>query len=351
MRSAAKVKPRAADGLEYPHVHAPSPAAAHEVAPGVYWLRMPLPFELDHINLWLLADGNGWTIVDCGFGGEPTRDLWRRIFASHLKGKPVTRIMVTHFHPDHFGLAAWLAAEWQAPVLMSEPEFALAQAWYAARDPFTREGHIAMFRQHGLRFGADDKPLPRETLFRRGVPDIPAQILPLTDGQALQINGRAWRIVFGYGHSPEHAALCCDGLGVLIAGDMVLPRISTNVSVQPHLPDADPLGLFLDSLTRYSECDASTLVLPSHGLPFYGLHERVKLLHQHHAKRLDELRRACNEPCTGAEAMRVLFKRALDTHQTLFAMGETLSHLNYLHRRGQLRRESGADGIFRFTRN
>ena len=351
MLSAAKVKPRAADRLEYPHANAPAPAALHEVAPGVYWLRMPLPFELEHINLWLLADGDGWTIVDCGFGGDPTRDLWRRIFASHLHGKPVTRIIVTHFHPDHFGLAAWLAAEWEAPVLMSEPEFASAQAWDAARDPFTREGHIAMFQQHGLRFGADDKPLPRENLFRRGVPDIPAQIVPLTDCQALQINGRAWRVVSGYGHSPEHAALCCDGLGVLIAGDMVLPRISTNVSVQPHLPDADPLGLFLDSLTRYAECDASTLVLPSHGLPFYGLRERVKMLHQHHAERLDELQRACDEPRTGAEAMRVLFKRALDSHQTLFAMGETLSHLNYLRRRGQLKRECGADGIYRFTRN
>ena len=132
---------------------------------------------------------------------------------------------------------------------------------------------------------------------------------------------------------------------------MVLPRISTNVRVQPQLPDADPLGLFLDSLTRYSECDASTLVLPSHGLPFYGLHDRVKLLHQHHAKRLDELRRACDEPRTGAEAMRVLLKRALDSHQTLFAMGETMSHLNYLRCRGQLKRERGADGIYRFTRN
>ena len=351
MLSAVKVKSRPADGLEYPHAKAPSSAALHEVAPGVFWLCMPLPFELDHINLWLLADGDGWTIVDCGFGGDTTRGLWRRIFASHLHGKPVTRIIITHFHPDHFGLAAWLAQEWEAPVLMSEPEFASAQAWDAARDPFTREGHITLYQQHGLRFGADAKPLPRETLFRRGVPDIPAQIVPLTDGQVLQIDGRAWRVVFGYGHSPEHAALCCDGLGVLIAGDMVLPRISTNVSVQPHLPDADPLGLFLDSLTRYAECDAGTLVLPSHGLPFYGLRERVKLLYQHHAARLDDLQRACDEPRTAAEAMRVLFKRALDTHQTLFAMGETLSHLNYLRGRGQLKRESGADGIYRFARS
>jgi glyoxylase-like metal-dependent hydrolase (beta-lactamase superfamily II) len=351
MRSAAKVKPRALDALEYPHAAAPAPAAIHEIAPGVYWLRMPLPFALEHINLWLLADGDGWTIVDCGFGGDPTRELWRRIFACRLHGKPVARIIVTHFHPDHFGLAAWLAAQWEAPVLMSEPEFASAQAWHTSRAPFTREGHLALFQSHGLRLGADNEPLQRNNLFRRGVPDLPAQIVPLTDHQTLQINGRAWRVVFGYGHSPEHAALCCDDLGVLIAGDIVLPRISTNVSVQPHLPDADPLGLFLDSLTRYAECDARTLVLPSHGLPFYGLRERVKLLQQHHAERLDELQRACVEPRTGAEVMPVLFKRELDPQQTLFAMGETLSHLNYLRGRGQLRRERGADGLYRFTCN
>ena len=310
---------------------------------------MPLPFALEHINLWLLADGDGWTIVDCGFGSDETRALWRKIFASCLNGKPVTRIVVTHFHPDHFGLAAWLADEWRAPVLMSEPEFASAQAWDAARDPFTREGHIAMFQQHGLRFGADDKPLPRENLFRRGVPDIPAQIVPLERRQ-LQINGRAWRVITGYGHSPEHAALACDDLGVLIAGDMVLPRISTNVSVQPHLPDADPLGQFLDSLTRYAELDADTLVLPSHGLPFHGLRHRVKSLHEHHAVRLDELLAAWTEPRTGAESLPVIFKRDLDPQQTFFAMGETLSHLNYLQHRGQLARTCGNDGIYRYAR-
>jgi glyoxylase-like metal-dependent hydrolase (beta-lactamase superfamily II) len=350
MLSAAKVKSHAADGLEYPFAEAPAPAAVHEVAPGVYWLRMPLPFALEHINLWLLADGDGWAIVDCGFGGDPTRELWRRIFATHLRGKPVTRIIVTHFHPDHFGLAAWLADEWPAPVWMTEPEFASAQAWHTAHDLFTREAYLAMFRQHGLRPGADEKPLTRENLFKRGVPAIPQRITSLHDGQQMQINGRVWRVVAGYGHSPEHAALFCDELGVLIAGDMVLPRISTNVSVQPDLPDADPLGQFLASLARYSELDAGTLVLPSHGLPFHGLRQRVKSLHQHHAERLDELQRACGEPRTGADVMPVLFKRALDTQQTFFAMGETLSHLNYLWQRRRLKRENCADGIYRFAR-
>jgi glyoxylase-like metal-dependent hydrolase (beta-lactamase superfamily II) len=310
---------------------------------------MPLPFALDHINLWLLADGNGWTIVDCGFGTAETRELWQAISARYLDQLPVSRIAVTHFHPDHLGCAGWLAARWQAPVLMTELEFAAARAWHASLSPFTREAHLAMFEQHGLKLH-EAGGLPRDNLFRRGVPDIPAQVIPLHDGDALTVNGRQWHVVTGYGHSPEHAALFCSELGVLIAGDMVLPRISTNVSVQPHLPDADPLGQFLESLERYSGLDADTLVLPSHGLPFYGLRERVSSLNQHHAARLDELHRACDRPRTSAEVMPVIFKRKLDAQQTFFAMGETLSHLNYLRSRGQLTRESGPDGIYRFAR-
>jgi glyoxylase-like metal-dependent hydrolase (beta-lactamase superfamily II) len=158
-------------------------------------------------------------------------------------------------------------------------------------------------------------------------------------------------VITGYGHSPEHAALHCEQLGVLIAGDMVLPRISTNISVQPAAPDADPLGGFLDSLTHYAELDAGTLVLPSHGLVFYGLRERIATLQQHHAERLDELRAACKSPHTGAQMMTVMFKRALDAHQTVFAMGETLAHINYLHARGELVRDRDDEGINRYARN
>lgn len=352
MLRAFKVKSHTVGGLEYPYPDVPPAAKVREVAPGIYWLRMPLPFALEHINLWLLADGAGWTIVDCGFGSDETRALWREIFATHLGGRPVTRIIVTHFHPDHFGLAAWLADEWRAPAMMTEPEFASAQGWYSGRDPYTREAHLAMFEKHGLRLGGEGEGEPHQhkNLFRRGVPALPHQIVTLQGNQELLINGRVWRVVTGYGHSPAHAALLCEALGVLIAGDMVLPSISTNVSVQPQAPDANPLAWFLDSLTRYAEFAADTLVLPSHGLPFYGLHERVRLLHQHHADRLGALQRACDEPRTGAALLPVLFKRALDSHQMLFAMGETLSHLNFLEQRGQLRREIGDDGVYRYAR-
>ena len=351
MQQATKVKPRIPADLRYAVAQPPLPGELQQVAPGVYWLRMPLPFALEHINLWLLADGDGWTIVDCGFGSDETRGLWRKIFASCLGGRPVTRIVVTHFHPDHFGLAAWLADEWQVPVLMTLPEYESALGWHTSQGLFTREAYFALFRQHGLSLGAGDASSTRQTLFRRGVPDIPGSVVPLEDAGRLEINGRIWNVMCGYGHSPEHAALACDELGVLIAGDMVLPRISTNVSVQPHLPDADPLGEFLDSLTLYAALDADTLVLPSHGLPFHGLRQRVKSLHDHHALRLDELVAACAQPRTGAAALPVIFTRDLDPQQTFFAMGETLSHLNYLQHRGQLARTCGDDGIYRFARS
>ena len=349
MQSAAKVKPRVPDGLEYPHACPPLPGELTEVASGVFWLRMPLPFALEHINLWLLADLDGWTIVDCGFGTDETRALWRKIFTASLDGKPVTRIVVTHFHPDHFGLAAWLADHWRAPVHMTGPEFAAAKAWFAAHELHRRDAHVTLFRLHGLNI-SDEQPVPRQNLFKRGVPALPDAVVELQDGQHLTVNGRAWRVVTGYGHSPEHAALHCADLGVLIAGDMVLPRISTNVSVQAAAPDADPLGCFLDSLTRYAELDVQTLVLPSHGLPFRGLRERLAALGQHHKDRLEELLEACAQPQTGAQIMPVMFKRELDAHQTMFAMGETLSHLNYLHQRGRLARQCGADGIYRYVR-
>src|SRR4051812_44157400 len=248
MQTSAKVKEIPQSGIAYPFAKPPVPGTVCQIAAGVFWLRMPLPFALDHINLWLLADGDGWTIVDCGFGTDETRALWEKIFAGDLGGKPVKRILVTHFHPDHFGLAAWLAERWNAKVHMTKAEFAAANAWFDAEQLHRREAHTAMFRLHGL-----ELPEPatgqRQNLFKRGVPQLPAAIVPLEDAQTLPIGGRCWQVVTGYGHSPEHAALYCAELGVLIAGDMVLPRISTNVSVQPAAPDADPLGRFLDSLT------------------------------------------------------------------------------------------------------
>jgi len=342
----APAKP--ASFLDHPWHEPPALGTVTEVASGVFWLRMPLPFVLNHINLWLLRDGDGWTIVDCGFATDEARGAWETIFERVVAPLRVTRILVTHFHPDHFGLARWLADRWAAPVHLAAPEFAAARGWLDGAPLHTRADNLALFREHGLDLSDEARTFAKGNLYQKGVPATPEKVESLCDGDVVAIGGRGWRAIAGHGHSPEHISFYCDELRIMIAGDMVLPRISTNVSVQARDPDADPLHRFLASLTRYAELPADTLVLPSHGLPFRGLHPRLAQLQSHHADRLAELVAACSEPRPAAELMKVIFRRPLDTHQTFFAMGETLSHLNKLMHDGTLTRIHGDDG-YRFV--
>ncbi|MCX7893551.1 MAG: MBL fold metallo-hydrolase [Burkholderiales bacterium] len=336
--------------LDYPFRHPPEPGTALEVAPGVFWLRMPLPFALDHINLWLLDDGEAVAIVDSGIGNDATRALWEQVFAAELGGRRVTRVFATHCHPDHAGLAGWLTRKFDAPFLVSQADYLTAHVWHDSAAGFTNENLIAFLAEHGL----DEARLAgfraRGNHYRRNVQDLPTRYRRLMDGDAIAIGANVWRVIMGYGHAPEHAALYSERLGVLISGDMILPKISTNVAVSSVEPDADPLGLFLASIANYARLPADTLVLPSHGLPFRGLRERAEQLVEHHRLRLAELEEACATPKAAAEVIGTLFRRELDTHQTFFAMGETLAHLNYLVRAGTLARARGADGIVRYGR-
>jgi glyoxylase-like metal-dependent hydrolase (beta-lactamase superfamily II) len=342
----------------------PAPGTTLEVAPGVRWLRMGLPFALDHINLWLLRDKqdgrSGWTIVDCGIDNPATRALWEQIFASELQGLPVLRVVVTHMHPDHIGLAHWLCERFGTP----EAECRLwisATDWNVARQasqPAVGEMNgmgggsaAAFFARHGLRDEAQLAQIrARSHYYPNLVPKVPPRFRRLMDGFVLHIGGHAWRCISGYGHAPEHMALYCEALGVLISGDMVLPRISTNVSVFDLEPEADPLPLYLGSIQRFLALPASTLVLPSHGKPFTGLHERIGQLVSHHDERFADVLVACAAaPQSAADLLPVLFKRTLDLHQTTFAMGESVAHLHALQSRGQLVGRLGSDGVMRFA--
>lgn len=321
-----------------------------EVAPGVFWVRMPLPFQLDHINLWILRDGAGWTLVDSGFPDDGVRAVWSGILAG-LPG-PVTRLVATHFHPDHLGLASWLMEQTGAPLWMTSAEFLTAHAVWNEVGGHGARFMVDQFRQHGLDDGLLGKFEKRGSGYRRAVPALPEHYHRLKAGDELTVDGRAWRIVIGHGHSPEHMALYCPELGVLISGDMLLPRISTNVSVFAATPDADALGWYLDSLTAMAaEIPDETLVLPSHGLPFFGIRARVEALHAHHAERLQVLEEACEQvPQSAAGLLDTLFGRALDTHQVMFAMGEAIAHLNHLEQAGRLSRSIDTDGVIRFSR-
>ena len=337
--------------LEYPHAKPPTGGETIEIAPGIHWLRMPLPFALDHINLWLLEDGDAWTLVDCGIGDDATRTLWERIFAVRIAGRPVARVIVTHHHPDHAGLASWLIERTGAEFWMPQAEYLAAHAMRDGRAGYDFDNVISLFARNGLAGEQLALLQQRRSNYRSRVPEFPSAYRRLMEGQTHRIGGRGWRVIMGYGHAPEHAALYCEEMGVLISGDMVLPKISTNVSVWANEPEGNPLRLFLDSIAHHAELPATTLTLPSHGLPFRGLRERVAQLEEHHRLRLGELHEVCEAPKTAAEVLSTLFRRSLDTHQLFFAMGEAMAHLHLLYYEGRLRRSVAADGVLRYVQS
>jgi len=327
-----------------------------DVAPGVRWLRMGLPFALDHINLWLLRDRDdagqhGWAIVDCGIANDATRQAWEQVFTSALDGLPVLRVFVTHMHPDHIGLAHWLTDRWKCRTWISGTDWNAARVASGLTTGFGGDSAARFFAEHGLTDPAAlEQVRARRNYYASMVPDVPGTYRRLMDGQVIRIGERDWHAISGYGHAPEHIALHCPADGVLISGDMVLPRISTNISVIDLEPEADPLPQYLASIARFDPLPAETLVLPSHGRPFAGLHERIRQLQSHHVDRLNDAWAACCErPQSAADLLPVLFKRALDLHQTTFAMGESLAHLHALQSQGRVRAcPLGTDGVRRF---
>ena len=311
---------------------------------------MPLPFALNHINLWLIADGDGWTIIDTGYNTDETRQVWENVFDELLDGKPVKRIIVTHFHPDHVSLAGWLLEKWDAPYLddlfrMDAGPNSTAMvvqlpismpAWNSISSMAWSPSGIDGYRETRPDFSKIILPLP--TGFRR-----------MVDGEAFPIGDHNWRVITGAGHSPEHAALWCKDLNVLISGDQILPRISTNVSLQCNEPEGNPLQLYLDSLEKFRDLPKDAFILPSHDRPFYGLHDRIDALGEHHADRLDAAAEACAEPKTSRELIPFLFKRELDRHQLGFAIGEAMAHANYLVAVGRLSKARDENGLIRYS--
>jgi len=333
------------DGLDHPFATPPGVGLLESVAPGVSWLRMPLPFRLNHINLWMLEDGDGVTLIDCGFSTEETKQAW----ASLLEGRKVNRILVTHFHPDHVGTAGWLEATYRAPVWMTEREF--LWAYFVRNQPLEVEvASVTEFqRRHGLageRLIAQSK---RQGWYSTGVPSLPSHFHRVEDGDVLAIGRQTWRVIVTRGHAPEQICLYEEQAGLLIAADQVLPRISPNIGVHWPQPDANPLSLFLRSLDRLAELPADTLVLPSHGLPFRGLRQRIAALQNHHEGRLTAILEACRaEPLTAVDLLPVIFDRALDVHDMTFAIAEAVAHVNMLWADGRLKRIEDEQGVLRF---
>ena len=340
--------------LVYPFAdELPAPGSVREVAPGVGWLRMGLPFALDHINLWLLEDEregrSGYTVIDCGVANDATRANWEQVLAGPMGGEPVLRVLATHCHPDHVGLSGWLCDRFSAPFWTTTGEFGFARMMAAALPGVDGPSAIPHFERHGLVDPAMlEQMRTRRNYYPSLVPSVPAAYTRLQDKQLVPIGNARWRVITGFGHSPEHAALYSEERNVLISGDMVLPRISTNVSVFAVEPEGNPLQQYLDSLDKFAQLPDDVLVLPSHGKPFRGLHTRIAQLREHHVARLAEVEEACRLPVSAMDIVPIMFRRQLDAHQLSFALGEALAHLHKLWNDGMLKRVTGVDGIIRF---
>jgi glyoxylase-like metal-dependent hydrolase (beta-lactamase superfamily II) len=328
----------------------PASGGAVEVAPGVIWARLPLPFALDHVNVWLLADGDGWTLVDTGYGDRATQAAWDGLARTTLRGRPIRRVIATHHHPDHIGLSAWMAKRWHAELWTTRTEWLSARAQSLRPLRETRVVTRASYRLAGA------PPDVVEPIVEccRSYPDsvaVPPTYRRLRHGEELLVGGARWRVLVGGGHSPEQACLFAQERGLFISGDQVLPHITPNVSVWPNEPDEDPLAEFLASLERLrGEVPDDALVLPAHGRPFVGLRWRCDELALHHRARLEATLIACAEPITAWDVMGVLFERTLDPHQTTFAIGESLAHLNHLAAQGRLRRDRRPHAPDRYVR-
>lgn len=347
-------RPDDAPGLAYPCGEPPAAGQASEIAPGVLWLRMPLPWALNHINLYAIEDGAGWAIVDTAAQTPPALEAWRALLADGgaLGGRPVTRVLATHMHPDHIGLAGWLTRRYGCRLWISRLEYLTCRTLMSDTGREAPAEALRFYQAAGWGEEALDRYRTRFGGFGKYVHAMPDSFVRLFDGQRLNIGANEWQVVVGNGHSPEHACLHCPALGLLVSGDQVLPRISSNVSVHPTEPDADPLADWLASLAKLrAELPDTLLVCPAHGEPFRGLHERLARLQAGHDRSLQRLRRSLGEgPKRAVDTFGALFARPIDGSSDLLHMatGEALAHLNHLLAQGLARREAGADGVSRY---
>lgn len=332
--------------IRYEYPSNPESGGYAELEPDLVWLRMPLPFALDHINLWLLADGPGWVIVDTGAGTDDSRATWERTLEQVAGKAAVERVIVTHLHPDHVGNAGWLCDRLSATLLMTREEYMLCRVLVADTGrPAPPEGR-AFYHAAGFPPEAMVRYVKMFGMFGRYVASLPESYLRMKDRDRIQIGDRSWEVVIGRGHSPEHACLYDAANNMLIGGDQLLPTISSNIGVYPTEPEADPLADWLSSLKQMeTRVPDDVLVLPSHGRPFRGAHTRLDQLQREHEKALDKLVDMCREPRRAVDVFPALFRSRVRESTYVMAAGESIAHLNYLRNRSLLERWTDADGV------
>jgi glyoxylase-like metal-dependent hydrolase (beta-lactamase superfamily II) len=338
--------------MTYPFEVIPEPGQAVPVAPGVLWLRMPLPMAgLNHINVWALEDAVGWVLADTGMQTPDTAEHWQHALAGPLQRRPVNRVICTHMHPDHIGMAGWLTRQHDCRLWTTRLEYVTCRMLVADTGREAPADGVCFYRAAGWEEEALAHYKARFGSFGKAVYALPDSYRRVVDGEVLQIGGRAWRAVVGRGHSPEHLCLHCPELGVLISGDQVLPRITSNVSVFPTEPDANPLEEWLESLASIRQrVPDDVLVLPSHNEPFRGLHARLDALITGHEQRLTRVHEELATPKRAVDVFGVLFRRRVGTDMMSMATGESIAHLNCLIARELAARETDATGVAWYRR-
>jgi len=335
-----------ANRINYEFDTRPETGETMQIAPGLFWLRMHLPFSLAHINLWLLDEGNSWSVVDTGVAMDECKKIWQRTFTDTMQDRPVSRVIATHLHPDHIGCAGWLTDHFDAPLYMSRDEYLLARILVADTGRATPEEGDRFYTAAGFEPDQLEHYHHMFGMFGKFVAELPESFHRLSEGDKLAIGAYEWRVIVGKGHSPEHVCLYCEELNMLISGDQLLPTISSNVSVFPTEPAADPLADWMDSLrmlkTRIPE---DVLVLPAHGKPFRGAHLRLDELILEHETSLEKLETFCAEPRRAVDAFPALFKSKINNNNLIMATGESIAHLNYLLNTGRMTVERDTQGI------
>lgn len=335
--------------IRYPFPAPPAEGDATEVAPGVLWMRLPLPMALDHVNVYALDDGGSWTVIDTGFASNKSRAIWDRLLAGPLGGKPVTRLIVTHHHPDHVGLAAWFIAK-GAALHMPRTGWLMARMLTLDEQPGYPAETLDFYRRNGM---SDDELALRATErpfnFADCVMPLPLGYTRLTDGGVITFGGRTWDIRMGDGHAPEHATFWSRDDNLVIGGDQLLPSISANLGVYPTEPEADPVQDWLTSCERFQPfARADQLVLGGHKLPFTGLPLRLEQMIENHHGALARLLDHLSEPRTAGACFAPLFKRSIGRGEYGLALVEAIAHLNHLHQTGAATRMVLADGTYRW---
>ena len=336
--------------LTFPFADAPkTDGKLIDVAPGIKWLRMPLPLALNHINLYLIRDHDGWMIVDTGLATERTRELWQKIITEKLAGERITGVICTHFHFDHAGLAGWLTEWLRVPLYMSYGEYYTLRVVAAEKGDEVPWEHQEFFRHAGFPAEALAEVMIVVRMAHWLMTPPPASFRRLRHGERLTIGEREWHLHVGEGHAPEHMLLHCPQDNLLIAGDQLLPRITSNVGIMPSEPEADLLAYWFATLDNLALLPADTFVLPAHELPYYGLVPRVAQLHTHHEQQFAKILKLCAEQALSAyETAVALFPTRKNSMDDLMAMGECLAHLTHLRKRGEITRTLGVDGVYYF---